>query len=69
MSALVFRSTRLSQPIVVDFNPSKEIQADIEARYEVDFSDYFETREKAEQAIKTKPQPDSYSGFGSLPVP
>jgi hypothetical protein len=55
------------QPVIEDFDPKKETQADVEARYGVGFSDYFETREKAEQAVRSPHRTDSYSGFGSLP--
>jgi hypothetical protein len=64
MAALVLYPKGL--PVIEDFDPREEKQADVEARHRVDFSDYFETREKAEQAVRSKSGTDSYSGFGSL---
>jgi hypothetical protein len=65
MPALVLYPS--GRPVIEDFDPQVEKQADVEARHEVRFSDYFESREKAEQVLRATPQTDSYSGFGPLP--
>ncbi len=65
MPALVFY--RAGQAVIVGFDPTKEVQADVERRHGVDHSDYYETREKAEQAVRSAPKADSYSGPSSLP--
>jgi hypothetical protein len=59
MAVLVITRTRDRKPLIVEFDPAKESQADVEARHGVSFSEYFESRGSAEVAMASR-QPDTF---------
>ena len=51
MPVLVIRPEGEKQPLIVDFDPTKELQHDVEKRYGVSFSEYYESRADANYVL------------------
>lgn len=59
MNALLMLPEDSRRQILVDFDPSKESQDEVEARSGVTYSEYFESRADAEFTLRSR-QADSF---------